>query len=133
MNTIKLFSLLTLLSLISTINEVNETYTKSSEYKSYYYAYAVDYNTNKLYVTQILYKEYNIGCTFTDSAISNQFRDYLKAEYSGNFIECKGSAFSIYSDNNKEHTKAKATGYLRNTMKLYDKIIRVRDFDFLCE
>jgi len=105
---------------------------KDYDYEAYYFAYAIDYNTNKLYVSTVLFKEYNRGCTFTDAAVSNQFRDYLEAEYSGNFIECHGSKFSTSTYGSKERTKAKATEHLRKTMKLYDKIIRVRDFEFLC-
>ena len=129
----KAIKFLFILSFI-TISNLNNDLEAQEYYEYYYFAHAKDYKTNTLYITPVIYKKTSLGCTFTDSAISVQFTDYLEAEFTGMFVDSSGNELFIGGAwGGKESTKARATKSMRELMKLYDKIIRVKDFEFLCE
>ncbi len=68
----------------------------------------------------------------TEAAICNQFRDYLEAEFSGTFVDISASTTYI-SSKDGETEKASDVKRVRHLMSLYDKIVRIRNFEFLCE
>ena len=106
---------------------------KEKKYKYYYYAYATtiehDKSINKfvstgnVYITSLLFIETSF---ITEARISNQFRDYMKANYNANIGKVESKLFQSDVFN-----KAKATEYLRKTKKRFNKIYRINDFEYL--
>jgi hypothetical protein len=123
-NSIKLLSIGVMLFLTSFS-------VKAQDSKSYYYyAYAVGYdNTDKVYVTTLKTITIDEDTYFpiSEAGLSNQFRDYMEAEYETNGIkDISGKKYFFgYFD------EAKATEYYRGTLKRYDEIVKIYDFKYL--
>lgn len=101
----------------------------------YYFAYAsLDKYSEHIYITSILYisKE---DCKIASNqgsgenyAITNQYNDYMKAEYKGIIFKCKGNA---YNDNT--FSKAEAMKSRRRIMEYAKKVTKITDFEYLCD
>ena len=130
MKTIKILAIIGVLFLTSFGSEV-----PAQEKAGYYYfAYAsLDKYSEHIYITPVRYvsnEECGLldGQRLTDPAVSNQFHDYMEAEYRGIIYKNEARVFNTAS-----FSKAKAEEHRKEIMKYAEKITKIWDFEYLCE
>ena len=130
MKTIKFLSFLCFVLMTSfTVTDKLETGVEGY----YYFAYAsMNKGYDHVYITPLMYMSKK-DCELSRSngenyAISNQFNDYMKAEYKGIIYKCEGSAFNDYT-----FSKADAEKSRRHIMSLYNSNTKINDFEYLCD
>lgn len=97
----------------------------------YYFAYSsLDQYSNHIYITPLLYIE---NCSLSDAGISNQFHDYMKAEYKGIIYKCEGKRYSVDFNTTKSKAKAELQKTRRKIMSYAKKITKITDFEYLCD
>jgi hypothetical protein len=90
---------------------------------SYYFAYVYLGDESHLYISSVL-QHTDSNCNIDQYVLSNQFKDYMEAEYNG-----KVSNFLSHI----KKTKADAVKWRRLEMKKAKKITKITDFEYLCD
>ncbi len=101
----------------------------------YYFAYAsLDKYSEHIYITPLLYISKK-DCAISSSqgsgknyGVTNQYNDYMKAEYIGIIYKCEGNAYNDYT-----FSKADAMKSRKKIMEYAKKVTKITDFEYLCD
>lgn len=120
-----LLTLVIAITLSSFLTKENKTNVQEGYY---YFAYAsLDKYNEHVYTTPVLFiskKDCNLDDPRSKYGVSNQFGEYMKAEY-------KGIIYKI--DANVYNSKLNAVKSRREIMSYAQKITKITDFEYLCD
>lgn len=98
----------------------------------YYYAYAsLDKEYKNVYITPVLFipkSKCDLDDPRSEYGVSNQFNDYMQAEYNGIIYTVEGRVYSSSTFSEADAVKSR-----RETMKLYKSNTKINDFKYLCD
>lgn len=138
MKTIKILAVIVILFLASFANEV-----KAQELGgAYYYGYAVSTDDDRIYVTPVMYS--SCGFRWGSSPLTeirDQFIEYMRSEYRNldNYVISAGFENIEFTSTNDEkeikakYAKKRAVSSRRQLMGNYKNVVKITDFEYLCE
>ncbi|MDO1502105.1 hypothetical protein Q2T40_18370 [Winogradskyella maritima] len=124
--------LLILLTVAISLSYTTKNTNKETADGYYYYAYAsLDKDYKHVYITPVLFipkSKCDMEDPRSEYGISNQFNDYIKAEYNGIIYKVEGKVYNSWTFSEADAVKSR-----RETMKLYKSNTKIDDFKYLCD